>query len=307
MALGDFAVGVTIGASLQGSFLSAVGSSVKHFDRLGKSVDDLRRRAARTKAVRELGSEIGATSSALRAASSRAAILGREMRGVEKPSRKMGTALAGARREAAELTERLGRQRAALRRQRRELRRAGDAVSDLARRERDLSAALAEQTRRRDRLGRALSRGARAREDRGARRGQLVDAAALGAAVALPLKAAVGSAIEFESAMADVRKVVNFETPAQFQAMERDIIGLSRRLPVAVGGIADIVAAAGQAGIARRELSRFAEDAAKIAVAFDIEGKQAGGAVTGLRSIFGLDQDAVMRSRRPLRRVSRSR
>ena len=39
---------------------------------------------------------------------------------------------------------------------------------------------------------------------------------------------------------------------------------MSTRIPMAADGIGAIVAAAGQAGIAREELLRFAEDAAKI-------------------------------------------
>lgn len=56
-----------------------------------------------------------------------------------------------------------------------------------------------------------------------------------------------------------------------------------------------IVVAAGQAGIACEELLRFAEDAAKMGVAFDLSGQQAGAAMTGLRSIFGLTQDEVVK------------
>ena len=86
-----------------------------------------------------------------------------------------------------------------------------------------------------------------------------------------------------------------FETPQQFAQLGEDILKLSERMPVAAIGIGDIVAAAGQAGIAREELLRFAEDAAKVAVAFDISGGEAGGRITGLRSIFQLNQNEVMR------------
>ena len=109
-------------------------------------------------------------------------------------------------------------------------------------------------------------------------------------AVAAPIK----GAIKFESVMADVKKVVNFDSPEQFKSMGRDILQLSEVIPMAAGGLADIVAAAGQAGIARSELLRFAEDAAKMGVAFDMSGKEAGGAMTGLRTQFQLNQDQVV-------------
>ena len=132
------------------------------------------------------------------------------------------------------------------------------------------------------------------RERRSRKRAQLFDSVALGAAVLGPIAAATKAAVEFESTMADVRKVVDFDTPEQFDAMSQDVLKLSERMPVAASGIGDIVAAAGQAGIAREELIRFAEDAAKVAVAFDISGEQAGSRMTGLRSIFKLGQDDVM-------------
>ena len=94
--------------------------------------------------------------------------------------------------------------------------------------------------------------------------------------------------------MADVRKVMDFETPTQFEAMGRDLRILSTRLPVTAEGLGEIAAAAGQAGIAHHELLRFTEDAAKVGVAFDLGAREAGSAMTGLRSIFKLNQDQLM-------------
>ena len=105
------------------------------------------------------------------------------------------------------------------------------------------------------------------------------------------------AAMDFESVMADVRKVVDFETPEQFKAMSRDILELSKRIPMTAAGLGEIVAAAGQAGddvVPRVELTRFAEDAAKMGVAFDLSGAEAGSAMTGLLSIFHLNQDQVV-------------
>jgi TP901 family phage tail tape measure protein len=119
----------------------------------------------------------------------------------------------------------------------------------------------------------------------------MMDAVALGSA----LYGLVRPAVAFESVMADVRKVVDFDTPEQFGQMSKEVLLLSTRIPMAANGIGAIVAAAGQAGIAKEELVRFAEDAAKMGVAFDLSGEQAGAAMTGLRSIFGLTQDEVVK------------
>ena len=108
------------------------------------------------------------------------------------------------------------------------------------------------------------------------------------------LSGPVREAIAFETAMADVKKVVDFETPQQFKEMGDDIRKLSTRVPLAAKELATITAAAGQAGVARHELLRFSEDAAKMATAFDMGAGQAGAAMTGLRSIFALNQDGVV-------------
>ena len=94
--------------------------------------------------------------------------------------------------------------------------------------------------------------------------------------------------------MADMAKVVDFPTPKAFELMSRDVRDLSLRVPVAAEGLAAIMAAAGQAGVPRAELRRFTEDAAQVAVAFDLSGEQAGSAMAGLRSIFGLGQQGAM-------------
>lgn len=117
---------------------------------------------------------------------------------------------------------------------------------------------------------------------------------AAGAVLAAPLILATREAIRFESAMANVKKVVDFPTPKVYKEMSRDIVGLSRRIPLAAAELAQITAAAGQAGIARTELLRFTEDAAKMGVAFDISAADAGGAMTGLRNIFRLTQNEVV-------------
>ena len=112
--------------------------------------------------------------------------------------------------------------------------------------------------------------------------------------------APVSAAIEFESVMADVRKVVDFDTAAPFRAAGRAVLDLSTRIPMAAAGLGEIMAEAGQAGIAREELLRFTEDAANMGVAFEMSGQQAGKAMAGLRTIFRVNSrstEVVGRSR----------
>ena len=100
--------------------------------------------------------------------------------------------------------------------------------------------------------------------------------------------AAASKAMAFESAMADVKKVVNFDTAAEFDAMNKSVMDMAGRIPMAADGIAAIIAAAGQSGIAKQDLAEFAEQAAKMGVAFDLTGDQAGKMMADWRAGMGL-------------------
>lgn len=113
---------------------------------------------------------------------------------------------------------------------------------------------------------------------------------ALGATIAAPVKAA----IDFESTMADVKKVVDFDSPDGFKKMGQDIINMSKVLPMTANDIGKIVAAGGQSGIAAKELMTFAESAIKMGVAFDITADQAGQAMAEMRSAFKMNQQQVV-------------
>lgn len=115
-----------------------------------------------------------------------------------------------------------------------------------------------------------------------------------GGAFAAPFIGAARAAIDFESSMADVRKVVDFPTPEAFKEMNRDIIELSQNMPMAAQDIASIVAAGGQAGIARQDLKQFASDAIKMGVAADMTADAAGDMMAKWRTAFKLSQDDVV-------------
>jgi TP901 family phage tail tape measure protein len=121
-------------------------------------------------------------------------------------------------------------------------------------------------------------------------------AAAAGAAgIGVALGTSVRAAIDFESAMADVRKVVpGLESAEGLKEMKQEIIGLSKELPVSAEGLAAIMAAAGQSGIPREELAEFTRQAAQMGVAFDITADEAGTAMAKLRTSLGLSQPEVV-------------
>lgn len=121
-----------------------------------------------------------------------------------------------------------------------------------------------------------------------AMRGQMMDAVGAGYALYRGLSAPINAAVDYESALADVRKVVDFESPAAFKQMGKDIRALSLEMPMAADGIAQLVAAAGQSGFANDELLPFAEMAAKVGVAWEMSAEQTGTALAKLKAGLGL-------------------
>lgn len=101
-------------------------------------------------------------------------------------------------------------------------------------------------------------------------------------AVLVPIKAAM----DFESSMADVRKVVDFDTPQQFKQMEQDLLNMTHRIPMAGRELAAIAASGGQLGVARQDIAGFTETIAKMSVAFDMSAEQAGDSMAKLANVY---------------------
>jgi TP901 family phage tail tape measure protein len=142
-----------------------------------------------------------------------------------------------------------------------------------------------------DRLDLALSRNADALDR--ARLG-VIDVAGSYATLHAAIAGPIQTAAEFEAAMASVAKVVDFPTPEAFEAFQNELFRLSREIPFAVNGLAEIAAAAGQAGIAGADLTRFTAAAAKIGVAFDISSEQSGAAMANMMTALGLSVDEAI-------------
>lgn len=115
-----------------------------------------------------------------------------------------------------------------------------------------------------------------------------------GGAMTAPFIEASRVAIDFESAMADVRKVVDFPTPEAFKEMGDDIVEMSASMPMAARDIAAIVAAGGQAGIASKDLKQFAADAVRMGIAFDQTAEESGDMMAEWRTSFRLSQNEVV-------------
>ena len=112
--------------------------------------------------------------------------------------------------------------------------------------------------------------------------------AAGGAGIAV----ATREAIKFESAMADVAKVVD-ASDAQMAGLVHRLKEMSGTIPLTVAELAQIAAAGGQLGVPIEKLDQFIELAAQMATAFNLSAEQSGQAVAKLMNIFNLPLEGV--------------
>lgn len=124
-------------------------------------------------------------------------------------------------------------------------------------------------------------------------------ATATSAAITAITVDAAKKAIEFESTMADVAKVVDGlrdEDGAftkSYYEMSDALLNMSKSIPMTADALGQIMASAGQAGIASEDLAKFTETAAKMGVAFDTTAEQAGEWMATWRTALNLSQTQV--------------
>lgn len=114
-------------------------------------------------------------------------------------------------------------------------------------------------------------------------RGTLAAGAGMAAAFALPIKAAM----EFETGMTGVRKVVDgLKDETAFKDFSQQVLQLGREIPLAYSELTDLVAAGGRMGIAKEHLITYAKETAKMATAFDMAAGEIGEKVGKLAVAF---------------------
>lgn len=101
--------------------------------------------------------------------------------------------------------------------------------------------------------------------------------------------ASAKSAIDFESAFADVRKTVD-ATEEDFAELSEGIRNMSKELPTAASEIAGVTATAGQLGIANEHLLTFTRTMIDLGVATDMSGEDAATTLARLANITQMSQ-----------------
>lgn len=140
-----------------------------------------------------------------------------------------------------------------------------------------------------DRLTRPLAGMQRNLQRTGARLSMIgMGASDAGRQMMAPLQDAARASMELESAMADVRKVVDFPSPDGLATMQAQLEEMTKTIPLAAAELAQIAAAGGQLGIAAPDLGGYVESVAKASTAFDMLPAEAGEAFAKLSNVFAI-------------------
>ena len=105
----------------------------------------------------------------------------------------------------------------------------------------------------------------------------------MAATIGVPIK----SAVDFESAMADVRKVVD-GSDDEINALAIAIKDLGSEIPLAHTELAALAAAGGQLGVKLADLPAFVTTTAKMSVAFDMPAQEAGDAMAKVANVYAI-------------------
>ena len=121
-------------------------------------------------------------------------------------------------------------------------------------------------------------------------RSQIMEIAALGASLAVPIR----SAMKFQDSLAGIKAVVNFSEADGLQKFGQTLLEISRRVPVAADDLASIAAVGGRFGVPIKELSTFSEEVAKTAVAWRANSTQTAERVGNLMKVFNLSTSQLV-------------
>jgi TP901 family phage tail tape measure protein len=272
---------------------SRAGEMQAKLDSLGKSRSDIDH-------FKQLKTGATDTAKQLEAARGKVKELATEMKRSGAPAQDLERQFTDTRVEARRLKDQLGEQQAQLERVRRKMHDAGVSARDMAtgeRRLRDesekLGGELAKVGRRIDaltnkkehlkRLRTGLDEVVSRAADWSLAAGAMQRA---GSVLVGAVEAPTRAAIDFESAFAGVKKVVDFGDAGGAERLRKTLIGLSKEIPITASGLADIAAAGGQLGVAEGDLQTFVDIAAKMATAFDMTPAAAGEAMAKLSNVF---------------------
>lgn len=289
-----YEIAFKVAGQLSKNFNSTFAKASKDLSGFHKSVADLERQAQNVDGLLKLKNQIANTAREYAQAREKVAKLGRELSKTKDPSRELVQEFNKAKLALERSKTALDRNRTALRRMEADTGLAGQSIKQLTERQKQLATATDRARRSAEKQANINSRLQKASETQANLSSNGMSSVGTLAAMSAAAYGSVGmpvrEAIAMEDAMAEVRKVTNF-TPEGLKEIQQRLEEMSTRIPLTADGLASIMAAAAQSGVAQKDLLSFTEQAAKMGVAFDITAEEAGTMMAKWQSGMGLSLD----------------
>ncbi len=278
------AISIVIGATLQSSFNSTIAGSTKQLSRIGSTIKQLESSSKSVSKFKQLSHDALLARRSWNELEIKTKSLAQQIKNTGAPSKSLQNEFTRSKTAALKAKTAYLQKRSALHHLRTEFSKSGRDIKSLIGDQVKLGSSTQKLKNNYTALNSVMQKRKGVLAQRANFRAQIMDTVALGLTLAAPLKAA----ISFESAMADIKKVVKFE--------DRDVNGLtklgetlkemSRTIPLSAAELAQITASGGQLGIEAKDLTVFTGTVAKMATAFDMSAEEAGDAIAKLSNIY---------------------
>ncbi len=277
---------IKIGAVLDGSFNTVIKGSSSQLTRLGENIRKLDSSLKSVSKFKQLGSDVLTSRRSWKGFEDQVKSLAKQMKAIEKPSKTLKAEFDKAKFSATKAKEAYLKKRDTLYSLNEEIRKSGRNIKSLASDQYKLGSSIEILKGKYGKLGSAIRSHQSFLASKAHFKSQIIETIGLGLSLAAPVKVA----IDFESAMADVKKVVDFdEKTKEADKFAKKLKEMSRTIPLSAAELAQIAASGGQLGIKKEDLFMFTETVAKMSTAFDMSAEQAGDSIAKLSNVYGIN------------------
>ncbi len=277
---------IKIGAVLDGSFNTVIKGSSSQLTHLGENIRKLDSSLKSVSKFKQLGHDVLTSKRSWKGFEDQVKSLAKQMKAIEKPSKTLKAEFDKAKFSATKAKEAYLRKRDALHSFNEEVRKSGRNIKSLVSDQYKLGSSIEVLKGKYGKLGSAIRSHQSFLASKAHFKSQIIETIGLGLTLAAPVKVA----IDFESAMADVKKVVKFDNKKdEVTKFAEGLKEMSRTIPLSAAELAQIAASGGQLGIKKEDLFKFTETVAKMSTAFDMSAEQAGDSIAKLSNVYGID------------------
>ncbi len=277
---------IKIGAVLDGSFNTVIKGSSSQLTRPGENIRKLDSSLKSVSKFKQLGSDVLTSRRSWKGFEDQVKSLAKQMKAIEKPSKTLKAEFDKAKFSATKAKEAYLKKRDALHSFNEEVRKSGRNIKSLVSDQYKLGSSIEVLKGKYGKLGSAIRSHQSFLASKAHFKSQIIETIGLGLTLAAPVKVA----IDFESAMADVTKVVDFKKGTdEATKFAKKLKEMSRTIPLSAAELAQIAASGGQLGIKKEDLFMFTETVAKMSTAFDMSAEQAGDSIAKLSNVYGIN------------------